>query len=52
MAERVVNELRKLICFFMGHKLIVNAPASPFVSGIEKLLACSRCSRCGKAGNQ
>ncbi len=46
-----MSALRKLVCFFFGHKLIVNMPASPFVSGIEKLLACAKCARCGKAGD-
>jgi hypothetical protein len=44
--------LRKMVCFFFGHKLIVNAAGSPFVSGIEKLLACSKCARCGKVGGE
>lgn len=43
--------VRKLWCFLFGHKLILNAPASSFVAGIEKMLACSKCARCGKSGS-
>lgn len=48
IAKQILN---KLVCFFLGHKLLINMPASPFTAGISKMLAYSKCTRCGKAGD-
>lgn len=50
-AWQPISTAKRLWCFLFGHKLILNAPASPFVAGIEKMLACSKCARCGKSGS-
>ena len=52
MAEwQHIETAKRFWCFVFGHRLMLNAPASPFTAGIEKMLAQSKCSRCGKSGD-